>query len=267
MSALRNKRNKGLTGLAALPRAISAFGGGIVAMAVAGGCGTEPPLPVPAAIMITPDSAILPRLGDTVQLTATVQDMDGRTISGSQVNWASGDESVVTVNTTGLVAAVGEGVAPVRAAVGGVEARSMVTVDLQRGVLVRIYEAMGGSRWFYNRNWGTDEPLHSWWGVGTDELGRVTRLSLNANALTGTIPAEVGALEALQSLSLSTNGLTGPIPAELGNLRELEWLVLGRNELTGSIPPELGNLQQLRRLSLSGNELTGPIPPELKTIS
>ncbi len=239
------------------------LGAGLMAVALAGGCGTEPP--VPASMTISPASATLLRLDESFQLTATVLDQDGRTIStGVTVHWISEDESVVTVDAAGLVKAVGEGVALVSATVAGLEgSSSTVKVDLQRGVLLKIYEATGGSHWRRNRFWGTDEPLGSWWGVTTDTAGSVVELSLVDNELTGVIPAEIGELESLVSLSLPYNELTGPIPPEMGDLRALRSLYLYGNELTGPIPPELKNLTELENLSLTWNRLSGPIPPEL----
>lgn len=144
------------------------------------------------------------RLGETVRLTATVHEPDGRIISAITANWESEDEPVVTVDAAGLVTAVGTGVATVRAGAEGLEASSTARVDLHRGVLVA---ALGGPEWVHNRHRGTDDPIGSRWGVSTDSAGNVVKLSLAGNELAGTIPAESGALETLE-------GLTGPIPPE-----------------------------------------------------
>ena len=239
------------------------LGWGLAVVALTGGCGTEPPV-FPATIAVSPGLATLLRVDETVQLTAIVRDLNGQAIPGIDVEWTSGDESVVTVDDTGLVMAVGSGVTPVRATVEGAgEALSTVTVDLQRGALLRIHEALDGPNWYHNRNWGTDEPIQSWWGVTTDLHGNVTRLELAGNDLAGTIPGEIGLLEALDYLGLDGNELTGPIPPELGNLTALNSLNLHNNQLTGPIPPELGNLTALNSLDLHNNQLTGSIPSEL----
>ena len=52
----------------------------------------------------------------------------GLVISGVTVTWAAGDESVATVDTSGLVTATGNGVATVEASVEGVAGSSEVTV-------------------------------------------------------------------------------------------------------------------------------------------
>ena len=132
-----------------------------------------------------------------------------------------------------------------------------------RDALVALYNATAGANWVNNTGWLTAAPIGEWHGVTTDGDGRVVRLSLSFNELTGTIPAELGSLSNLERLSLSFNELTGTIPTELGGLSNLESLDLSSNELTGTIPAGLGSLSNLESLDLSSNELTGSIPAEL----
>ena len=147
-----------------------------------------------------------------------------------------------------------------------------------RAALVALYNATDGANWVNNENWLTEAPLEGWYGVDTDESGRVVRLDLSGHwdddnrayvphRLSGTIPPELGNLANLEVLNLQINGLTGTIPPELGNLTNLSVLNLAYNSLRGLIPPELGNLTNLTGLDLSWNNLTGPIPPELGNLS
>ena len=132
-----------------------------------------------------------------------------------------------------------------------------------RAALVALYNATDGANWLNNDNWLSNAPIGEWHGVTTDSDGRVTRLWLARNQLTGSIPAELGNLANLTQLVLDINQLTGGIPAELGDLTNLERLKLSFNELTGGIPAELGSLTNLEELYLAGNQLTGGIPAEL----
>ena len=132
-----------------------------------------------------------------------------------------------------------------------------------RDVLEILYDATGGPNWTNNENWLTDAPLRDWYGVWADGEGRVIRLRVYRNNLTGSIPPELGSLDRLQSLGFNLNNLSGSIPSELGNLANLTDLRLFNNQLSGSIPPELGNLANLKTLSIGTNNLTDPIPPEL----
>ena len=157
----------------------------------------------------------------------------------------------------------------------------------ERDALVALYNATDGGQWRNRTNWASDAPLASWYGVTTDNKGRVTELDLsdnqlrgaipaalaeleqlealylNDNRLSGAIPAELGGLSSLVRLLLANNALSGALPAELGNLPGLELLLLGENELSGEIPPEFGKLSSLSVLALQANELSGEIPPEV----
>ena len=136
-----------------------------------------------------------------------------------------------------------------------------------RGVLVAFYNATDGPNWRNNASWLTDAPLSEWYGITTDDGGRVSELSLLANGLSGGIPPELGRLSNLEILGLSGDGLSGEIPAELGNLINLKSLHLLANNLSGEIPVELGELRRLRTLNLMNNVLSGAIPLELGRLS
>ena len=136
-----------------------------------------------------------------------------------------------------------------------------------RAVLVALYNATDGANWLNNGNWLSNAPMGVWDGVTTDSDGRVTRLLLSNNQLTGEISAELGSLTNLEWLRLTSNQLTGEIPAELGDLTHLEGLWLGGNQLTGEIPAELGSLTYLKNLYLQLNQLSGEIPSALADLS
>lgn len=74
------------------------------------------------AISITPTSMSFSTLSSTQQLTATT------TPEGGNVTWSSADTSVATVDSTGLVTAVGYGSAVITATAGSVTATSSVLV-------------------------------------------------------------------------------------------------------------------------------------------
>ena len=132
-----------------------------------------------------------------------------------------------------------------------------------RAVLVALYAATDGANWEKNDKWLSQSPIGKWYGVITDDSGRVTYLNLAQNQLTGPIPSELGNLSNLHELSLYRNQLVGEVPTGISGLSDLVVLSLEFNRLTGPIPPELGNLANLLWLGLSGNQLVGEIPPEL----
>ena len=232
----------------------------------------EPPARVATSIQITPSSTTLNALGNTIQITAKVYDQSNVVMEGALVTWSTSDESVATVSAGGLVTAVRNGVARITATSGSATSSMEVTVSIRepspdREVLVALFQATGGTGWKSNLNWLSDKPIEEWYGVNTDEEGRVTDLNLGSNGLIGHLPVALSRLSYLEGLALDGNRLAGTIPPELGRLVQLKYLYLLDNHLTGFIPPELGELDRLIHLCLNGNRLTGSITPALGKLS
>ena len=141
------------------------------------------------------------------------------------------------------------------------------SVESDRAALEVLHDATGGAGWTHSTNWKTTAPVGEWHGVTTDADGRVTRLDLSFNNLTGRIPPALGNLARLRVLELRWNALSGPIPAWLGSMTGLRELDLAWNELTGPIPSELERLVNLELLNLSGSELPGPVPAWLASMT
>ena len=178
----------------------------------------------PAFIVITPaEPDTLTDERPTVQLTATVTDEDGNTVTGVNVAWVSSNSLVAAVDDTGLVTAVGTGTAWI-----GVQWRSFQVESVkvtawitdERGILTLLYYLTGGPNWSDNTNWLSEEPLRDWYGIETDDEGRVSEIRLDANNLKGSIPPELVRLAKLTDLDLRNNaGLYGLLPVEFVGLR------------------------------------------------
>ena len=248
---------------------------------------TPPQFPPPASITVTPETALLTSAGDTVGLVAEVHDEYEQVIAGYPVSWSSSSVAVATVSPSGFVSAVAEGRATITARADSVSAASAITVvlDPDRGALMSLYHAAGGSEWWGRGNWMTDAPLGEWYGVEVDEQGRVTGLDLSLNNLEGSLPPEIGNLEMLRVLNLGFNYLVAPLPRELYGmpmleelyipynnmeattlsdylgLRRLRTLDLDASGVSGTLPPELAGHPELRNMNLGLGELTGTIPP------
>lgn len=93
-------------------------------------------------------------------------------------------------------------------------------------------------------------------------------IDISLNALTGSIPQEIGLLQGLSMLNLSHNHLSGEIPRTIGNMSGLESLDLSFNTLSGEVPQTLTNLDFLGVMNLSYNNLSGKVPvaPHLDTL-
>jgi hypothetical protein len=115
--------------LAVLPLALHAACGG-------GDGGTE--TPVPTTVTVTPASVTLSALGATQTLTAQVRDQNNNVMNGQGVTWTSTNTAAATVSPAGVVTAVANGTATVRAAAGSVQGSASVTVAQTVSALVKV---------------------------------------------------------------------------------------------------------------------------------
>ncbi len=145
------------------------------------------------------------------------------------------------------------------------QAVAVQSSEVDRATLTALYHATDGPNWAVrDHNWATDAPLDQWRGVKLDENGRVRYLDLNFVSLLGTLPPEIGKLDALKLLSLTGNfTLTNPLPSEFFDLTGLEHLYMAGTAMGGPMPPEIGRLENLQSLSMRLTGLGGPIPPEI----
>ena len=77
--------------------------------------------------------------------------------------------------------------------------------ETDRAALAALYHGTDGANWLRNSNWLSDAPMGEWSGVTTDADGRVTKLNLAANELSGEIPPELGNLDKLEVLDLTAS--------------------------------------------------------------
>ena len=170
------------------------------------------------------------------------------------------------------------------------DARNLVTARryIQRFVLGVLYFSMGG-KGNEASNGVTNDPFYDylstvsttsadikpflsahhecrWFGISCKPQPNenanngeevVVSIDLSNVGLMGTIPDEIGKLEAMEDLSMFDNDIFGTIPASLMTLPELTYLDLGNNFFTGSIPPLSS---QLEFLYLNQNRLSGSVP-------
>ena len=100
-----------------------------------GDSATEPTRPAPpdppraTTVSVSPASGTLTAVGDTLRLSARVQDQNGQAMAGADVLWTSSADSVATVDASGLVRAAGDGTAVIEAAAEGASGTATVTVE------------------------------------------------------------------------------------------------------------------------------------------
>jgi TolB protein len=82
----------------------------------------------PAVITVTPASATIPVIGDTLTLSAVAFDARSYAIAAVAFNWSSSNEGVAIVGSSGLVTGVAKGSVLITAAIGDVHGTALVTV-------------------------------------------------------------------------------------------------------------------------------------------
>jgi hypothetical protein len=114
----------------------------------------------------------------------------------------------------------------------------------------------------------------------------LTALDLSANALTGTLPTELGLLVAMTDLKIARTDfqptpdgscgdananplgcIRGTIPTELGQLVNLSTLWLFEHSLTGTMPTEFGNMASLSEILVYANSVSGDVPAPFVALS
>jgi hypothetical protein len=173
-----------------------------------------------------------------------------------------------------------------------------------------FYTAMGGMAWKNSSGWLSDHPpcylrgrsgncggrnledLPCKWrglrcrdgqpiflGLGSNalsgslptEIGMLSSLEemhFHFNRISGSIPTEIGQLSLLNTLHLHDNLISGSIPSQLGRLSAtMEWLDPNENSLSGSVPTELWHFSRLKEFHCGTNRLSGSIPPEVGQLS
>jgi Leucine-rich repeat (LRR) protein len=154
-------------------------------------------------------------------------------------------------------------------------------------VLKAFYEKMGGKSWTNSSGWDFSKSANDvkgfnkkdstgWFGL-TVRNGKIERINLYKNNLSGMIPEELYTLDGLNYLSLAKNSITGTISPKIGQMASLSFLDLGANHLTGAIPDEICKIgvnavtsssSEKKKgtelsINLSRNKLTGVLPTGL----
>ncbi len=206
-------------------------------------------------------------VGEIVHLSVEARGPGGELIPDPTATWTSDRPAIVEVDSSGTATALAVGAAVVTATAGDVSATIQFQVSsssaaADSAVLVAFYNATGGASWTTKTNWlNADSAIGKWHGVDTNNAGRVSKLALPLNNLTGSLSGSgVTGLDAMLDLDLSYNSLTGSIPSNVDDLSGLYTLNLSWNDLTGNIPGELDSLTRATNINLGGNQLTGSIP-------
>ncbi|MYC99434.1 MAG: hypothetical protein F4X13_09220 [Gammaproteobacteria bacterium] len=226
---------------------------------------------------------VMHALGDMVRMSAQAVDANGNPVTGAGIAWSSSDESVVTVDETGLVTAVGNGRAHVTVTAGSHSEVAEFTVE-QLPTAIQVSPAADTLRGLgdtlrmsaavYDANRHTVENAGFAWS-SSDELvatvdarGLVTATGagwvdiiarVSESEISGTVTLLVEVVPAREALKAFYNAAGGPNWKNSDN-----WLTdAPLRDWYGVRAGHRDGLPVVLELRLVENGLTGSIPPEL----
>ena len=198
----------------------------ILVFAVA--CGKDSPtkplaVPEPERITITPSSVALSSIGQTAKLTATVYSNDNVEISGAALTWSSGSPGVATVDSEGLVTAIGNGTAQITARAGSASQSIQVTVMQEAGridiepdvaTLMSLGETVQLTASVVDQNGQQVVGAVVTWSSGDEEVATVDNAGLVTAVSNGTAQITARAGSASQSIQVTVMQEAGRIDIE-----------------------------------------------------
>ncbi len=257
----------------------------------------------PSRIVVTPVSARLTAMGETLRLVAVVLDADGAEITDAPRSWRSEHPMVASVDDQGVVTAHMSGETRITIASGALSASVSVTVALSADrilvtpdvvhltsigetveLAVSVRDANDVEITGAEPTWTSEHPAVA----SVDNRGVVTAHMPGTTRITATFGMATSSVSVTVSVTIAdreplidfyhatdgpnwldnTNWLTdAPLEQWYGVEVDLAGNVvsiwLNGNGLKGHIPAVLGNLPHLEVLGLVDNELSGEIPSEL----
>ncbi len=146
--------------------------------------------------------------------------------------------------------------------------------ETDRAALEALYNSTDGPNWLRNGNWLSNEPMNRWFGVTTNDDGRVVGLELGANEMSGEIPPALGNLDRLQLLDLAESqtsiemefdvrasglgDLVDQVSQQAGDqINDPSNVVVQRNYLSGCIPDNLRGQLNMELSDLGGLPFCG----------
>jgi hypothetical protein len=141
---------------------------------------------------------------------------NGNTIAQVLTNITAVDQTVTYEITPSTAFCVGQAITVDVVVLGSSNLPSVITPDSL--ALVSFFSSTKGQQWINNTNWLSGK-VDTWFGVSVANQ-RVTAISLTANNLHGTLPADMTQLDGLLQLELTANDIAGEIiiPSQLADL-------------------------------------------------
>jgi hypothetical protein len=140
--------------------------------------------------------------------------------------------------------------------------------DSDRKVLESLFRTTGGDKWvggWRNKHgWLSKLDMNDWFGVTTNDQGRVVKLILIGQRLVGELPDDFWHLDCIQDLRLQDNSLTGKFPC-LSQCSQLAVFSCRNNGFSGVLPA-FTHCTELKYFRCSSNNFSSVLPEFLNCI-
>eukprot|EP01018_Ginkgo_biloba_P015485 Gb_36204 [translate_table: standard] len=142
--------------------------------------------------------------------------------------------------------------------------RNLMRLDLSYNNFSGTVPPLGGLIQLYN----LDLSYNKLGGTLPPQLPpSLSQITLKANLLTGSLPANLGSMPGLGVLDMSCNRLSGAIDASLFAHQSLQQVNLSNNTFTGiSVPNASGLGSQLVAVDIGFNKISGSLPSNFSTM-
>jgi uncharacterized protein YjdB len=166
-----------------------------------------------ASVRIESAGSTLTALADTVRFRAVALDASGNELPGRAANWSSADGGVAVISSDGVATAVGNGMATIRAEIGGIVGTATLSVDQRVARIIltpaSVALALGGSAQLgaeaLDANSFPVAGTNIRWGSSNATIAHVDATGLVTGVSTGqaTITAVAGGVEASASAAVA----------------------------------------------------------------
>jgi hypothetical protein len=145
-------------------------------------------------------------------------------------------------------------------------------ISQRYALLTLFFQQTAGAQWADTTGWLVNANECTWFGISCTNIDFggtlgfqivVSKIELSGNIMKGSIPQDVGLLNAITSFSAASNTLTGTLPASIGQWTALTNFAVNDNALAGTLPTSIGQWTALRNFIVFNNALTGTIPTSI----
>jgi len=223
--------------------------GAVLVVAASCSSGSEPV--VPSNLTIVDGDIVLTEIGDTATIIATVRDQNGERITDARFTYTSARENVVTVSSTGVVTATGEGSAIVTVRSGDLTGSVAAFVEIPPQFTIRksVQSWFGGTA-----DSPSNPPLSGFEFRIRDAAGSSRTVTTDASGAARTT-LDPGSYTVTESNDLGLTDFTGSVNIEISSGVPFDLTWVNRQLAATNAPRAIVNASPLS-LPVGDNNLT-----------